>query len=209
MPAKKDQWRLLPQVCISPLPSLKNLMQKYFPAICYLHVGAGTFKPVKSETLAQHEMHAEFIDITAATIKALLTSENIYAVGTTSANTGIVYWMGVKVFTTPGIELHDLEIQQWEVYGELSRTNHTTKDALMHLLSWMHNRNLKRLICRTRILIAPGYSPRVANGIITNFHQPQSTLLLLIAALIGDEWKRIYKYALDNDFRSSAMAMGC
>jgi S-adenosylmethionine:tRNA ribosyltransferase-isomerase len=167
-----------------------------------LHVGAGTFKPVKSATLAQHEMHAEFIDVTTDTIELLLASENIYAVGTTSLRTlESLYWMGVKAFNQPGIEFPDLEIQQWEVYEDPGQTRLPAKDSLLHLLSWMYKRNMKRLVCRTRILIAPGYSARMVNGIITNFHQPQSTLLLLIAALIGDEWKRIYQYALDNDFR--------
>ena len=147
-------------------------------------------------------MHAEFIDVTTDTIESLLASENIYAVGTTSLRTlESLYWMGVKAFNAPGIELQDLEIQQWEVYESLAQDKLPAKDALLHLLSWMYKRNMNRLICRTRILIAPGYSARMVNGIITNFHQPQSTLLLLIAALIGDEWKRLYQYALDNDFR--------
>jgi S-adenosylmethionine:tRNA ribosyltransferase-isomerase len=176
----------------------KNISRQYVT----LHVGAGTFKPVKSETLAQHQMHAEFIDVTTDTIESLLSSENIYSVGTTSLRTlESLYWMGVKAFNTPGIELQDLEIQQWEVYDNLIQHKLPAKDALLHLLSWMYKRNMQRLICRTRILIAPGYTVRMVNGIITNFHQPQSTLLLLVAALIGDDWKRLYQYALDNDFR--------
>jgi S-adenosylmethionine:tRNA ribosyltransferase-isomerase len=109
--------------------------------------------------------------------------------------------MGLKAFKNPGIDIHELEIQQWEVYDDLYTNKLSAKDALIHLLSWMNKRNMNRLICRTRILITPGYSVRIINGIITNFHQPQSTLLLLIAALIGDKWKIVYDYAMNKDFR--------
>ena len=176
----------------------KNISRQYVT----LHVGAGTFKPVKSDTLAEHIMHAEFIDVTTATIESLIASEIIFAVGTTSLRTlESLYWMGLKTIANPDIDLQELEIQQWEVYGDLSTVQLPVKEALRHLLSWMDNRYLNKLICRTRILIAPGYRVRVVNGIITNFHQPQSTLLLLIAALVGDKWKMLYDHAMNNDFR--------
>ena len=176
----------------------RNIAQQYVT----LHVGAGTFKPVKSDTLAQHEMHSEFIDITARTIEALINAEKIYAVGTTSLRTlESLYWMGVKTFLNPSMEMHDLEIKQWDVYDQLGQHKLSRAEALSHLLTWMNKRKSNRLICHTQILVAPGYSVRLIDGLITNFHQPQSTLLLLIAALIGDEWKTIYQFALDNDFR--------
>jgi S-adenosylmethionine:tRNA ribosyltransferase-isomerase len=176
----------------------KNISRQYVT----LHVGAGTFKPVKSDTLAQHNMHAEFIDVTASTIEALTRAEKIYAVGTTSLRTmESLYWMGVKTSQNPEIDKHELEIKQWEVYEQLKNKQPDRENALSCLLTWMTKRNLERIICRTQILIAPGYKVRMADGIITNFHQPQSTLLLLIAALICDEWKKLYQYALENDFR--------
>lgn len=172
------------------------------PVYVTLHVGAGTFKPVKSETLAEHEMHAEFIDVTDLAIAHLAQAKNIYVVGTTSLRTvESLYWMGVKCHINPGISEEELEMQQWEVYDRLQAERIPRKQALEQLLTWMHSRNKKRIICRTRIIITPGYRSGVARGLITNFHQPQSTLLLLIAALVGADWKKIYDHALENDFR--------
>ncbi len=176
----------------------KNIVAQYVT----LHVGAGTFKPVKSDLLADHQMHSEFIDVSFSTIEALIASEHLFAVGTTSLRTmESLYWMGVKANIHPTSEMRGLEVTQWEVYEQLNNLNMSRKQALESLLIWMKKNDLTRIICRTQILIAPGYTVRMADGIITNFHQPQSTLLLLIAALIGDEWKKLYQYALDNDFR--------
>ncbi len=176
----------------------KNISHQYVT----LHVGAGTFKPVKSDRLAEHLMHAEFIDVPVNTIEALINAERIYAVGTTSLRTiESLYWMGVKSSLDKNIGIDDLEIKQWDVYDKLEVHKISRTDALTSLLTWMNTRNMKRLICRTQILIAPGYSVRMADGLITNFHQPQSTLLLLVAALIGNNWKELYQYALDHDFR--------
>ena len=167
-----------------------------------LHVGAGTFKPVKSETMQTHEMHAEVIDISATTIETILSSlqQNIIAVGTTSLRTiESLYWMGVKAKLNPASSLHELEIKQWDAY-ELIQTE-TATGALNSLLTWMKENETQKLICKTQIMIAPPYQLKIATAIITNFHQPNSTLLLLVAAIIGNEWRAVYNYALENDFR--------
>ena len=177
-----------------------------------LHVGAGTFKPVKAESMQQHEMHAEWIDVPAATIENILDNlaGNIIATGTTSLRTiESLYWMGVKSYLNKDCTIHELEIKQWEVYEEpliAQDTDATT--ALSSLLTWMKKNELQRLFIRTQILIAPGYQFKIAKALITNFHQPQSTLLLLVAA-ITNEWKKIYEYALDNDFRFLSYGDGC
>lgn len=168
-----------------------------------LHVGAGTFKPVKVATMQQHDMHAEWIDVSAASIKNLLEnlSNPIVATGTTSIRTiESLFWLGVKAFLNPAAE--KLELLQWEVYDEpLCNTNLSASEALSALLSWMEKSNQSSLFTSTQILIAPGYSFKIAKALITNFHQPQSTLLLLVAAAIGNNWKAVYNYALENKFR--------
>lgn len=168
-----------------------------------LHVGAGTFMPVKSMTLEDHVMHAECIDISRQTIESILASLKypIIPVGTTSLRTlESLYWMGVKSILNPTLAVGQISISQWEPY-DISVDNISPGEAIQALLQWMSNHQLDRLISFTRLLIAPGYSFRMSSGIITNFHQPQSTLLLLIAALIGDEWKKVYSFALANQFR--------
>ena len=175
-----------------------------------LHVGAGTFQPVKTEAVAEHSMHAEWMDVSAAFIENLLAhlSHKIVAVGTTSLRTiESLYWLGVKVMMNESLSPEDLFLQQWEVY-EMPR-NQTAEEALQALLHWMKRQQLERLICKTQIIIVPGYELKIADGIITNFHQPQSTLLLLIAALVGENWKKIYEYALGNDFRFLSYGDGC
>lgn len=168
-----------------------------------LHVGAGTFLPVKSSTLEGHEMHAEFMEVTIAFIERLasMAEGTIIAVGTTSLRSlETLYWMGVKAFHTPTATLAELEVQQWDPYRQdLPAVG--LKESLHALLKWLAFQNKQLLICKTRILIAPPYYLRVASGIVTNFHQPQSTLLLLIAAVVGEDWRKIYEYALAHDFR--------
>ena len=181
----------------------KNLKNKNItPDFVTLHVGAGTFMPVKSETLAEHDMHAEFIDVSLDTINKLLSydEKTIIAVGTTSLRTlESLYWMGVKALTFPDIFIENIHIQQWDAY-ELAQ-NHTPKAAFTALKSFMETHNLKRIITKTQLLIAPSYKLRTVDAIITNFHQPQSTLLLLIHAFVGDDWKNIYDFALNNQYR--------
>ncbi|MEO5890015.1 MAG: S-adenosylmethionine:tRNA ribosyltransferase-isomerase [Ferruginibacter sp.] len=179
----------------------KNISSAYVT----LHVGAGTFKPVKSGSLQGHQMHAEWIDVTAATISKLLDNNSNYiiAVGTTSLRTlESLYWMGVKAMLYPDHKMDELTILQWDVYeSPLKDINFSATEALTGLLMWMKKNNCDRLIIRTQILIAPGYHFKMVKAIITNFHQPQSTLLLLVAAAIGTDWKKVYNYAMENDFR--------
>jgi S-adenosylmethionine:tRNA ribosyltransferase-isomerase len=168
-----------------------------------LHVGAGTFKPVKSSTLAGHAMHAEWIEVTKETIEELIASENKkkIVVGTTSLRTiESLYWMGMKSFYNPSIKMGEIELTQWDPYNN-SYSQISVKESLTSLLSWMQKNNLHQLVCKTSILIAPPYQLKIADGIITNFHQPQSTLLLLISSIVGDAWKDIYNHALINNYR--------
>jgi S-adenosylmethionine:tRNA ribosyltransferase-isomerase len=168
-----------------------------------LHVGAGTFQPVKSDTMQGHDMHAEYIDVSRDSIKNLQQqADQLIAVGTTSLRTlETLYWMGVKAHYMPEATIGELSINQWEVYDEWMQKSLPAKEAIQSLLTWMDNRQLDCLICKTQILITPGYTMRMIKGLITNFHQPQSTLLLLIAAVVGEDWKKIYQYALDHEFR--------
>jgi S-adenosylmethionine:tRNA ribosyltransferase-isomerase len=172
-----------------------------------LHVGAGTFKPVVSETIEGHDMHAEWIEVEQASIIKLLAQisdkqkhKNIIVVGTTSLRTiETLYWMGVKANQNLEATLHELEVKQWDAY-ELEQ-NLTATDSLNCLLAWLRKNKIEKLICKTQLLIVPSYELRIANALITNFHQPNSTLLLLVAAVVGDDWKMIYDYALAHDFR--------
>lgn len=169
-----------------------------------LHVGAGTFKPVKAAILQGHEMHSEWIDVAIETIEQLVNKDgNIIAVGTTSLRTiESLYWMGVKTILQPGIAMNNLPIHQWDVYEPpLSPTKYSLEESLTSLQQWLKRNDMQRLFTYTQILIAPGYQYRVAKAIITNFHQPQSTLLLLVAAAVGDSWTKVYDYALQHDFR--------
>ena len=178
----------------------KNISKAYVT----LHVGAGTFKPVKTELLQGHEMHSEWIDVRIETIEQLLDNTgNIIAVGTTSLRTiESLYWMGVKTILQPSVTIEELPIHQWDVYElPLAETKYTVEEAMNGLLKWMKQNDMRRLFTSTQILIAPGYQYKIAKAIITNFHQPQSTLLLLVAAAVGNKWERIYKYALENNFR--------
>lgn len=188
-----------------------------------LHVGAGTFKPVKADTMEAHEMHAEFIDVTIESIENIIAKINlgnkIIAVGTTSLRTiESLYWLGVKIISNfefiisnsinqSEIINNKLEINQWDCY-ELPQ-NIEPVIALEFLVKWMKENNLKRLLTKTQVIIAPSYKLRIAAGLITNFHQPKSTLLLLIAAIVGEDWKKIYKYALENNFRFLSYGDGC
>ena len=167
-----------------------------------LHVGAGTFKPVKAAIMQDHEMHAEYFDVDEKNIRQLKNNiGNIAAVGTTSLRTiESLYWLGVKAFLNPGEK--KLGLQQWDVYQEpLLSCAIQPAIALDALLVWMQQNNTSHVFTQTQLLIAPGYRFRMANILITNFHQPQSTLLLLVAAAIGEDWKKMYDYALQNDFR--------
>ncbi|MDL2264935.1 S-adenosylmethionine:tRNA ribosyltransferase-isomerase [Parabacteroides sp. OttesenSCG-928-G21] len=167
-----------------------------------LHVGAGTFKPVKSETLEGHEMHTEFISVPRKVIERIKNNpEKVIAVGTTSVRTlESLYYIGVKLATRPEASSEDLVVDQWMAYEE-ENNKITVEEALQHILDYLKKKQLKTLITATQIMIVPGYEFKIVRGIITNFHQPQSTLLLLISAFVKGDWKQIYDYALKNNFR--------
>lgn len=176
----------------------KNISRAYVT----LHVGAGTFKPVKAATMQEHEMHAEYIDVNIRTIEQLREKTGpVAAVGTTSCRTiESLYWLGVKAFLHP--EEKNFDIKQWDVYREPLLSAHIKPaDALNALIYWMKKNKLENIFTQTQLMIAPGYRFRMADILITNFHQPQSTLLLLVAAAIGHDWKKMYEYALHHDFR--------
>lgn len=178
-----------------------------------LHVGAGTFKPVKSETMEGHDMHAEWMDVSVEFIQQLIENipNGVFCVGTTSVRTiESLYWMGLKANKNSNASMHDLEIKQWEVYKEdFFATELSAPDALRSLLKYLHDNKLTRLFATTQIIITPGYQFRIIKGMVTNFHQPKSTLLLLVAALAGKKWKDIYEYALANNFRFLSYGDGC
>ena len=167
-----------------------------------LHVGAGTFKPVKSEVMEDHIMHAEYLNITTDFLEDLITKiqQPIITVGTTSTRTlESIYWMGNMIAKNPEISYEELKITQWLPYE--TEAVCTAEAAIKALVNWIKNTQQKHLSIETEIIITPGYSFKIVKGLITNFHQPQSTLLLLVSALIGNDWKKIYKHALENDFR--------
>lgn len=166
-------------------------------AFLTLHVGAGTFKPVKSATIDEHEMHVELFTVDRATLQSLLAHQGaIIAVGTTSVRTlESLYWIGVKLFMGHTL----LEVKQWDPYQ--IETSMTFREAIAHIIHYLDNHHINHLTAHTGIMIAPGYQFRAIRGMITNFHQPQSTLLLLLSALVGDAWHNIYDYALTHDFR--------
>lgn len=178
-----------------------------------LHVGAGTFKPVKSETMEGHEIHAEWIYVSTDFIEQLIKniSNGIFCVGTTSVRTvESLYWMGVKTMLYPKATMDEIEIKQWEVYENVLVNNScSAEEALKSLLNFLYEKKIERLFIRTQIIIAPGYRFRIVKGLITNFHQPKSTLLLLVAAMAGEKWKLIYEYALNNNFRFLSYGDGC
>jgi S-adenosylmethionine:tRNA ribosyltransferase-isomerase len=166
-----------------------------------LHVGAGTFKPIKSRNISEHNMHNEHFFVTADTIKMLIKNlGQIIPVGTTSVRTlETLYWLGVQIAGKNTDISYPLTLGQWDAYNLDSSLS--AGDALKAILRMMNQRETLILEASTRIMIIPGYNFKMINGIITNFHQPKSTLLLLISAWIGENWKEVYKFAMDNNFR--------
>jgi len=167
-----------------------------------LHVGAGTFQPVKSTTISGHEMHSEHLYISRDFLKKLMHhSGKKIAVGTTSVRTlESLYWLGLQAHRNPEINISDLKVSQWEAY-QSEEPQISSMDALTALADLLDRHQTDYLSASTQIIIAPGYQFRIVDGLITNFHQPQSTLLLLISAYLGDEWRTIYDHALANDYR--------
>ena len=164
-----------------------------------LHVGAGTFVPVKSEYIADHKMHTEPFEVTKEfllKLRDLKEGAKVISVGTTSTRTlESLYFIGVQCIENgePGA------VQQWEPYKK--EYNYTMKESVGAILEYMERNNMEKLVARTGIIIVPSYIFRVVDVLVTNFHQPQSTLLLLISAFIGGNWKSVYNYALENGFR--------
>lgn len=178
-----------------------------------LHVGAATFKPVQSEIMLGHEMHNEYIEIQKTFVEKLVLSlqenKKIVAVGTTSLRVlESLYWLGKKIKAQKMPE-NLIWINQWEPYDNMDDDITSFYDSLTSTLAWMEDRNIELLHGKTQLLIAPGYSIQTAEALITNFHMPQSTLLLLVAAFAGDRWKEIYAYALQHNFRFLSYGDGC
>lgn len=176
-----------------------------------LHVGAGTFKPVKSEEIDGHTMHTEYVCVRRDTLQTLLDYDCCaIAVGTTSVRTlESLYYMGVKLETNPDAAEEDLHVCQWEPYEKADGTpvggnlidGITPQKAISNIIAWLDKNNLKTLHSSTQIIIAPGYEYKIVKVLVTNFHQPQSTLLLLVSAFLKGDWRNVYDYALSHDFR--------
>ena len=163
-----------------------------------LHVGAGTFKPVKSEEIGEHEMHTEHFIVDKSVLQHLLDQRINIPVGTTSVRTlESLYWLAVKI--QKGILKTNLQVEQWDPY--LIESNLSKEDALNILIQFLEDRNLDFVEASTEIMIVPGYQFKISDAIITNFHQPKSTLLLLISAFVGEDWETIYQHALDHNYR--------
>ena len=168
-----------------------------------LHVGAGTFKPVKSEEIQDHEMHTEYICVHRQTLEKLIRHEaKAIAVGTTSVRTlESLYYIGVKLEKTLDLSEEGLHVCQWEPYENAVAKPITPLKAIENILAYLDKHGLSALHASTQIIIAPGYEYNIVKMLVTNFHQPQSTLLLLVSAFVHGDWHKIYDYALAHDFR--------
>ena len=193
----------------------RKIIQKYLT----LHVGAGTFMPVKTATIDQHSMHAEFVEIEKSLIefietKSIEKNAPIIAVGTTSLRTlESVYWLGVKIYlyellNKKILPFQALQLDQWEAY-ELAEYKIPVQESMHILIDWLKKNNASKLIAKTQLMVTPGYKFKICRGLITNFHQPKSTLLLIIAAITGEKWKTIYQHALSNKYRFLSYGDGC
>ena len=166
-----------------------------------LHVGAGTFKPVKSEEIEGHEMHTEYISVNRRTIEKLIAhGGKTIAVGTTSVRTlESLYYIGILIHQNPEANQEELHVKQWMPYEPHPAL--TPVESLQGILTYLDRHGMEALHTSTQIIIAPGYEYKIVKKIVTNFHQPQSTLLLLVSAFVKGDWKKIYDYALSHDFR--------
>ena len=174
-----------------------------------LHVGAGTFRPVATETIGEHAMHSETVIVRKSLIQNLISHSGkpLIPVGTTSTRTlESLYWIGVML-KEQGMDLRPLHVEQWYPYGE--HQDIATDEALKNILDYLDKHGLTRLEASTALMIAPSYKMRVITGLITNFHQPKSTLLLLVSALIGERWRDCYRFALEHGFRFLSYGDSC
>lgn len=169
-----------------------------------LHVGAGTFKPVKSEEIEGHEMHTEYISVSRSTLQKLIAHDGkAVAVGTTSVRTlESLYHIGITLLNNPDATEEELHVKQWQPYEMSAEASATPAvDALQAIVRYLDRHGMETLHTSTQIIIAPGYEYRIVKAMVTNFHQPQSTLLLLVSAFVHGNWRKIYDYALSHDFR--------
>lgn len=192
-----------PTAALHFTPRIFDALQKknVEAAFITLHVGAGTFKPVKSATIGGHIMHEEPFSVTRLFLKQLLNAKQVIAVGTTSLRTlESLHWLGVKIMK--GQLDMDLNLSQWEAY-DLQEENPsiTFRESLQAMIGFMEKKEMSELQCTTSMVIVPGYDFKIPSALITNFHQPQSTLLLLVSAFIGDDWKKVYEHALTHQYR--------
>lgn len=174
-----------------------------------LHVGAGTFQPVKTDNAAEHEMHTEHFVVNRSTIEKIASNlGNITITGTTTVRTvESLYRVAVQLFENKDVDTNEFTVSQWEAYS--GKENYDTKELLLNLLSWMDDKGFDSIRCATQIMIVPGFKFRIVDRLITNFHQPKSTLLLLLSAFIGDDWRKVYGYALENGFRFLSYGDSC
>lgn len=166
-----------------------------------LHVGAGTFKPVKSDCISGHEMHTETVCVNRRTLEKLIEhNAEAIAVGTTSVRTlESLYFLGLKIKANPQITMEEMHVNQWDPYECVSDI--TAVESIKYIIEWLDRNSKTMLHASTQIIIAPGYDYKIVKMLVTNFHQPQSTLLLLVSAFVKGDWKKIYDYALTHEFR--------
>lgn len=174
-----------------------------------LHVGAGTFQPVKTDNAAEHEMHTEHFIVKRTTIEKIVQYlGNITITGTTTVRTvESLFCVGTQIFENKDVDAEEFHVSQWEAYEY--KDKYDVREILENLLSWMTAKGLEYIRCATQIMIVPGFRFRITDRLITNFHQPKSTLLLLLSAFIGDEWRKVYGYALENNFRFLSYGDSC
>ncbi|MBR3799417.1 MAG: S-adenosylmethionine:tRNA ribosyltransferase-isomerase [Bacteroidales bacterium] len=174
-----------------------------------LHVGAGTFQPVKTDNAAEHEMHTEHFIVKRTTIEKIVQYlGNITITGTTTVRTvESLFCVGTQIFENKDVAVEEFHVSQWEAYEY--KDKYDVREILENLLSWMTAKGLEYIRCATQIMIVPGFRFRITDRLITNFHQPKSTLLLLLSAFIGDEWRKVYGYALENNFRFLSYGDSC
>lgn len=176
-----------------------------------LHVGVGTFKPVSSDNLLEHEMHTEKIVVLRNTIEAILAQKDnpVVATGTTTMRTlESLYWHGVKLIVSPKTD-NQIHIHQWDPFNSRFDKNIGKEEALTAILKRMDEKGQETITGETQLMIIPGYDFKVCDVLITNFHMPRSTLLMLVSAFVGEDWKRTYQYALENDFRFLSYGDSC
>jgi S-adenosylmethionine:tRNA ribosyltransferase-isomerase len=166
--------------------------------------------PVKVDDFHDHLMHAEFIDVDLQTIEYLATtSDNMIAVGTTSLRTlESLYWLAIKIKQQPDIDINEIKLLQWDAYT-LEGKDTSINEAMQFLKEWMIQKKINTLFATTQLMVKPGYQFKICTGLITNFHQPKSTLLLIIAAIAGNQWKTVYQHALANQYRFLSYGDGC